>query len=93
MIRNVTGTEQVHKVWDIVTTCIRHSLSYDMIMCSIYLVYTSIYQAYSCYMISYCHLAGFRARIQARADPPQRDMPDDHLPDPDDTAECRLRVA
>ena len=41
-------------------------------------------------MISDCHLAGFRARIQARADPPQRDMPDDHLPDPDDTADFEL---
>ena len=41
-------------------------------------------------MQSYCHLAGFRARIQARADPPQRDMPDDHLPDPDDTADFEL---
>ncbi len=38
----------------------------------------------------YCHLAGFRARIQASADPPQRDMPDDHLPDPDDTANFEL---
>ncbi len=36
----VTGTEIVYKVWDIVTTCIRHSLSYDMIRSSIYLVYT-----------------------------------------------------
>ena len=41
-------------------------------------------------MKSYGHLAGFRARIQARADPPQRDMPDDHLPDPDDTADFEL---
>jgi hypothetical protein len=41
-------------------------------------------------MTSHCHLAGFRARIQARADPPQRDMPDDHLPDPDDTADFEL---
>jgi hypothetical protein len=41
-------------------------------------------------MKSYCHLAGFRARIQARANPPQRDMPDDHLPDPDDTADFEL---
>ena len=41
-------------------------------------------------MKSYCHLAGFRAQIQARADPPQRDMPDDHLPDPDDTADFEL---
>ena len=35
-------------------------------------------------------MAGFRAQIQARADPPQRDMPDDHLPDPDDTADFEL---
>jgi hypothetical protein len=41
-------------------------------------------------MIYFCHLAGFRAQIQARADPPQRDMPDDHLPDPDDTADFEL---
>ena len=41
-------------------------------------------------MIYFCHLAGFRARIKARADPPQRDMPDNHLPDPDDTADFEL---
>jgi hypothetical protein len=41
-------------------------------------------------MIYVCHLAGFRAQIQARAVPPQRDMPDDHLPDPDDTADFEL---
>jgi hypothetical protein len=32
-------------------------------------------------------LSGFRARLQARADPPQQDMLDVHLPDPDDIAE------
>ena len=51
---------------------------------------SGIYQTYTYYMKSYCLLAGFRARIQARADPPQRDMPDDHLPDPDDTADFEL---
>ena len=35
-------------------------------------------------------MVGFRAQIQARAVPPQRDMPDDHLPDPDDTADFEL---
>jgi hypothetical protein len=38
--RDATGTEQVHKVWDIVTTCIRHNSSYDMIMLSIYMINT-----------------------------------------------------
>ncbi len=41
-------------------------------------------------MTPHCHLTGFRALIQARAHPPQRDMPDDHLPDPDDTADFEL---
>jgi hypothetical protein len=35
-------------------------------------------------------LSGFRALLQARADPPQQDMPDDHLPDPDDNADFEL---
>ena len=35
-------------------------------------------------------LSGFCARLQARADPPQQDMPDGHLPDPDDTADFDL---
>jgi hypothetical protein len=39
---------------------------------------------------SCCHLAGFLALLQAHADPPQRDMPDDHPPDPDDTADFEL---
>ena len=37
--RNVTGTEQTHKVWDIVTTGIRQMLSYDQFKTVIYLVY------------------------------------------------------
>jgi hypothetical protein len=35
-------------------------------------------------------LSGFHARLQARADFPQRDMPDDHPPDPDDIADFEL---
>jgi hypothetical protein len=38
--RNVTGTEQGYTAWDIVTTCIRHTSSYDMIRLSIYMIYT-----------------------------------------------------
>ncbi len=41
-------------------------------------------------MTSLCHLAGFRAQIQACADPLHRDMPSDHPPDPDDTADFEL---
>ncbi len=38
----MTGTEQVHKVWDImiVKTCIRYRSAYDIIMPSIYMIYT-----------------------------------------------------
>jgi hypothetical protein len=63
---NVTGTEQVYKVWDIVTTCKRHRLSYDMNMSSIYMIYTrfiypfgiGVYQVYIIY-ISVIYLAYF----------------------------------
>ncbi len=41
-------------------------------------------------MTAHCHMAGFCARLQARPDPPQRVMPDDHRPDPDDTADFEL---
>jgi hypothetical protein len=35
-------------------------------------------------------LSGFRAQLQARADPPQQDMPDGHHLDSDDTADFEL---
>ena len=41
-------------------------------------------------MTSHCHWAGFCARLQAHPNPPQRDMPDDHHPDPDETADFEL---
>ena len=40
IIRNVTRSKLVHKVWDMVTTYIRHTLSYDTIFSFIYLTYT-----------------------------------------------------
>jgi hypothetical protein len=41
-------------------------------------------------MTSHGHLEDFRAWLQARHDPPQRDMPEDHFPDPDDSADFEL---
>ncbi len=51
----MTGTEQVHNVWDIVTTCIRHSLSYDMIIPGIY----TIQERYisGMYLVYICHIS------------------------------------
>ncbi len=40
IIRNVTRSKLVHKVWDMVTTYIYHTLSYDMIFPFIYQTYT-----------------------------------------------------
>jgi hypothetical protein len=63
---NVTGTEHVYKVWDIVTTCIRHTSSYDMIMPSIYMIYTKhipngkdIYLVYIWYISGISHLSWY----------------------------------
>ncbi len=50
----------------------------------------SIHQIYVMAMTSHCHMAGFHARLQARPDPPQCDMPDGHRPDHDDTADFEL---
>ena len=41
-------------------------------------------------MNSLCHMAGFRAQLQAHPDLPPRDMPDDHGQDPDNTADFEL---
>ena len=41
-------------------------------------------------MNSHCHMAGFRALLQASPDPPPRDMPDGHGQDPDNTADFEL---
>ena len=70
--RNVTGTEQTHKVLDIVTTGISPRSSYDIHVIAIYLFYirymSEIYQVLSNhddkYVLSYdiyhliCHMTG-----------------------------------
>ncbi len=62
----MTGTEIVHKVWDIVTTCIRHSSSYDMILSSIFMIHTTyipfgngIYKVYIWYISVTSHLSPY----------------------------------